>query len=136
MTEYLELFLKILQPSQLYISEKKLAAVQEKIDSNDIESIGILPVKKLDEDLIFTDGHTRAYAAYLEGFSTVLCEIETEELDWEMYEICVKWCKDEGITAIADLRTRVIPHAEYEVLWYQRCATMQKELLEKRASKK
>jgi len=127
-----EFDLLAIQPSQLYISKKKLAAVQEKINPKNINSIGIIPIKKLDDDIIFSDGHTRAFAAYLAGYRTILCEMETEELDWEMYKECVKWCKEERIFSIADFKTRIISHQDYEQLWYKRCEIMQNEIIAKR----
>jgi hypothetical protein len=124
--------LKDIQPSQLYISTKKLAKIQEKIDPNNKESLEIIPVKKLENDIIYSDGHTRAYAAHLLGWQEVRVEWETEELDWEMYEICVDWCKTDGIYTIADLSSRVISHKDYEILWYERCNQLKKQMEEKR----
>lgn len=124
--------LKDIQPSQLYISTKKLAKIQEKIDPNNKESLEIIPVKKLGNDIIYSDGHTRAYAAHLLGWQEVRVEWETEELDWEMYEICVDWCKTDGIYTIADLSSRVISHKNYEILWYERCNQLKKQMEEKR----
>lgn len=131
MSNYFEMNLDLIQPSQLYISEKKLANIQKQFDSNKTNTPGVIPIKMLDNEIIFTDGHTRAFVAYLAGFKTIKVEWETEELDWEMYQICVQWCKDEEIFTIADLVSRVIDHHEYEILWYKRCKTMLQELIEK-----
>lgn len=98
-----------------------------------ITSIEPIPIKKLGDEIIFVDGHTRAYAACVHGFSNIPVYWEYEELDWEAYEICVAWCKEEGIHRIADLKNRVISHREYKKLWYDKCAKMQKELKAKRA---
>lgn len=127
--------LKDIQPSQLYISKKKLAKIQEKLDPNIKDSLEVIPVKKLGNDIIYSDGHTRAYAAHLLGWKEVKVEWETEDLDWEMYDICVDWCKKAGILTIADLETRVIAHKEYEILWYKRCRDMQDELIEQRRNR-
>ena len=56
-------------------------------------------------------------------------------MDWKEYEICVRWCLEEGIYTIADLLDRVISHQDYKKLWYERCAKMQKDLEEKRRTK-
>jgi 16S rRNA (guanine(1405)-N(7))-methyltransferase len=53
---------------------------------------------------------------------------ENEELDWDAYEICVEWCKKEGIRTIADLKNRVVPQKDYETLWHRRCEEMQQSL--------
>ncbi|MBN1330442.1 MAG: hypothetical protein JXA54_13290 [Candidatus Heimdallarchaeota archaeon] len=132
MSNYFEIDLLTIQPSQLYISKKKLKIVQEKILLKNIQSIGIIPIKKLDDNIIFTDGHTRAFAAFLAGFNSIYCEMETEELDWEMYKECIRWCKDDGIFTIADLKDRVVEHEDYEQLWYKRCELMQSEIIAKR----
>ena len=118
-----------IQPSQLYISSEKLSNVMKNFNANSIEPI---PVKKLGDDIIFVDGHTRAFAAYLYGLKEIPVYWEYEELDWEAYKICVEWCKKEGIYTIADLGNRVIPHREYEILWYRRCEEMQRNLEAKR----
>jgi len=118
-----------IQPSQLYISSKKLSEVMKAFNSNSIEPI---PIKRLGDDIIFVDGHTRAFAAFLYGLKEIPVYWEYEELDWEAYKICVEWCKEEGIRTIADLKNRVIPHEEYEILWYRRCEKMQQGLEAKR----
>lgn len=123
--------LKGIQPSQLYISTQKLSNVMQNFPSK-LTSIKPIPIKKLDDQIIFVDGHTRAYAAFLHGFPEIPVYWEDEELDWEAYEICVEWCKEEGIHTIQDLKNRVISHQEYEKLWYERCAKMHKELKARR----
>jgi len=90
-------------------------------------------VARLGEDIIYTDGHTRAYAAFLRGHSEVNVYWDPDELDREMYEICVAWCKEEGIRAIRDLQGRVVSVDEYQTLWIQRCATMHREVRARRA---
>jgi len=83
-----------IQPSQLYISSEKLSEIMKTFDSARSESIEPIPIKKLGNDIVFVDGHTRAFAAFLHGFSKIPVYWETEELDWDAYEICVKWCKE------------------------------------------
>lgn len=120
------------QPSQLYISSEKLSEVMKTFNTNDPESMEPIPVKKLGGDVIFVDGHTRAFAAFLCNFLEVPVYWEDEELDWDAYKICVEWCKKEGIFAIADLKSKVVSQKEYEKLWYERCEKMQKDLETKR----
>jgi len=125
-----------IQPSQLYISKQKLAKVMEKFNPDDLSTLRPIPIKKLGNKIFYTDGHTRAFAAYQAGLAKIPVIWEDEELDWEMYKICIKWCKDEGLYAIADLRNRIIEQEEYEILWYKRCDDLHKELKRKRALKK
>jgi hypothetical protein len=95
-------------------------------------SLEPIPVKKLKDQIVFVDGHTRALAAFIHGLSSVLVYWEHEELDWEAYEICVEWCKKERIRTIGDLKDRVIPHEKYKVFWYDRCEKMQQDLKKRR----
>ncbi|MEM3565977.1 MAG: hypothetical protein QXK18_03785 [Candidatus Bathyarchaeia archaeon] len=87
-----------------------------------------IPIKKLNGDIILVDGHTRDFAAFINGFSEVPVYWEYEELDWDAYKICVEWCMREGIRTIADLKNRVVTQSAYEKLWYERCERMQRDL--------
>jgi len=117
-----------IQPSQLYICSEKLSEVMKTFNMDDPRLMEPIQVKKLGNDIIFVDGHTRAFAAFLCGFSEVPVYWEDEELDWDACKICVEWCKREGIRTIADLRSRVVSHRDYERLWYERCGRMQRDL--------
>ena len=55
-----------LQPTQLYISRDKLAAVQASAHAGSPDFAPI-PVKRLGGRVVCTDGHTRAVAAHLAG---------------------------------------------------------------------
>jgi len=125
-----------IQPSQLYISSGKLDIVTRKFQQSKPVSIKPIPVKKLGDQVVFVDGHTRAFAAFLFGFSEIPVYWEDEELDWDEYEVCVRWCKEEGIHTISDLRNRVVSPEDYEVLWLDRCMRMHQDLeAEKKAQK-
>jgi hypothetical protein len=117
-----------IQPSQLYICSEKLDEVMRAIDPMKPKTIEPIPIKKLGSRIIFVDGHTRAFAAFLRGFPMIPVYWEDEELDWEAYAICVEWCKKEGIRTIADLKDRVVSQKDYEILWYRRCEEMQQDL--------
>ncbi len=124
-----------IQPSQLYISSEKLSRIMKGGDSEPATSLEPVPVKNLDGRVIFTDGHTRALAAHLAGYSEISVYWDLDELDWEEYRICVDWCKEEGISTIADLKDRVIQPEDYERLWLKRCQEMQRKLQENRNGK-
>jgi hypothetical protein len=111
-----------IQPTQLYISRGKLAAVQA---SARLEAV---PVKEMNGRVVFTDGHTRAFAAYLAGRQEIEVYWEDEELDWAAYQVCVDWCLVERIHSIADLTDRVLDPEQYEILWHKRCQHMQENL--------
>jgi hypothetical protein len=87
-----------------------------------------IPVKKLGDKIVLTDDHTIVLAAFLRGVLEVRVYWEEDELDWNAYEICVEWCRKEGVRNIADLKNRVVSPKEYDVLWVNRCKKMQQEL--------
>jgi len=132
MTKTFMMKLDKIQPSQLFISSEKLSEVMKTFDPDKPASMEPIPIKRLGNDIIFVDGHTRAFAAFLHNFSDVLIYWENEELDWDAYEICVEWCRKEGIYTIADLKNRVVSQNDYEILWYKRCEKMQQDLEAKR----
>jgi hypothetical protein len=134
MTKSFMMKLGEIQPSQLFINSEKLSLVMRTFDVNP-RSIESIPVKRIGEQIVFVDGHTRAFAAFRKGMSEVKVYWEEDGLDWVEYEVCVDWCKKEGINTIADLKERVIPSKEYQVLWLDRCEKMQRELEAKRNKK-
>jgi len=121
-----------IQPSQLYISSEKLSAVTSWLDPAQPASIPPVPIKRLGDDIIYTDGHTRAFAAHRCGLTEIPVVWDTDELDWEAYAICVAWCKEEGIHSVADLDGRVVGPEEYEVVWRGRCQAMNEALAARR----
>jgi len=127
--------LSSIQPSQLYISSKKLDSIWKSLEQGKSALVEPIPIKKLGNQVIFVDGHTRALAAFLLGLSAVPVYWEDEELDWEEYEICVEWCKKEGIRTISDLKDRIVSHRDYEVLWLDKCRKMQQDLEARRKTR-
>jgi hypothetical protein len=114
-----------LQSSQLYINADKLAHV---LQLSDPSSLGPVPVKRLGDRIILTDGHTRASAACVRGCSEVRVVWDNDALDGEAYARCVDWCQHTGIRSIADLQDRAVENEQYETLWLDRCRAMQREL--------
>lgn len=135
MPETFTLELTKIQPSQLYINSEKLTAVLERIDQADPKLEEPLPITKLSGKIIFTDGHTRAFALYKLGVKKIPVFWDEDDLDWESYKICIKWCEQEGIYTIADLEDRVVTNKEYEKLWYARCDELHRQLALKRKEK-
>jgi len=66
-----------IQPSQLYISSKKLSKIMKNFQSKQF-SIKPIPVKKLSDRIVFVDGHTRAFATFLQKSSKVAVYWEDE----------------------------------------------------------
>jgi hypothetical protein len=135
MTKIFVMKLSRIQPSQLFVSSERLSYVLRGFDRFKPESLEPVPVKKLGDQIIFTDGHTRALAVFLRGVSEVRVYWEEDELDWEAYKICVGWCREEGIRTIADLEDRVVSAEEFELLWLKRCRKMQQDLEARRNQK-
>ena len=119
-----ELPINSLQPSQLFISDGKLRLVWEWFDSSDKQNFDPIPIKLLDDNLLITDGHTRAVAAHLAGWDTISVYWDNSDLDMRAYAIDVQWCKKEAIQNPSDLTNRIVSHKEYERLWRKRCMEM------------
>lgn len=117
-----------IQPSQLYINSERLSEVIMALDRLKPDLIKPIPVKKLGDKIVLTDDHTIVLAAFLRGVLEVRVYWEEDELDWNAYEVCVEWCRKEGVRNIADLKNRVVSPKEYDVLWVNRCKKMQQEL--------
>ena len=120
--------LRDLQPSQLYVSEVKLRAVLAAWADRDPGKLEPVPVKHYGDRLVLTDGHTRALAAHREGLDVLAVVTDTDDLDDEAYEICIRWCLDEGIRSVADLDDRVVDEETYGRLWLDRCRKMHRDL--------
>lgn len=118
-----------LQPSQLMISAAKL----ERVGASLLE-LEPLPVRRLAGRLVLTDGHTRALAAHREGREEIAVFWDEDDLDWELYEICVGWCLAEGVHCISDLADRIVPHEDHRRLWIDRCRAEAARLEEERAA--
>ncbi len=117
-----------IQPSQLYISTRKLTQVRAWWEPPRLVTLTPVPIKRLNGRVIYTDGHTRAFAAYQRGFTEIPIVWDKDELDWEAYQICVEWCMKAGIYTVMDLQNRVIPPEAYEYLWIERCRAMHDQL--------
>lgn len=110
------------QPSQLYVDADRLRGVLEwfDFDAPDYEPI---PVIDLDDELVLSDGHTRAVVAYLSGADTleVVPDPDREALDLDLYGDCVTWCNEASVTRAADLVDRVVSRETFLEEWVARC---------------
>lgn len=131
-----ELKLIDLQPSQFYISEKKLHDVEAWLDPKNLAGFEPIPVKILDGMPVMTDGHTRAAAALRAGLTVAPLAADEDDLDWDMYRACVKSCKERNIFSPADLLQRIIPENEYQEKWDRWCDRMQAEVRRSRITVK
>ena len=70
----MEVNIKDLHPSQLYLSEKKLQDIQMLYQSVEIINVAPISVLAFGDCLLITDGHHRAYQAFLVGRDTISAE--------------------------------------------------------------
>lgn len=118
-----------LHPTQLYLSSAKLAAVANWFDF-DAPAYDPLPAFEYEGEWYLSDGHTRAFAAWLAGESRIRVERDTEvreAYDFGVYRTCIEWCADAGVESIPDLRGRVVEPATYEEVWIDRCRALTTE---------
>ncbi len=121
MNEPFFMLISEIQPSQLYINRAKLDVLRELDDTLKDHLYEPIPIKRLDGQVIYSDGHTRALAVFLNGGEEVKVIQDSDELDWDAYRICVNWCIENGIRTVKDLRERLLEPADYERLWIKRC---------------
>lgn len=134
MENTIHLRLTELQPSQFYVSEKKLAEINNWFRPEELSGFAPIPVRLLDGLPVMTDGHTRAVAALLAGLDEVPLVWDEDELDWEMYRNCVAECRRRGVNSPADLLGRVISEAEYAEKWDRWCDEMHAEVVNGRVT--
>ncbi|MFB6152531.1 MAG: histone acetyltransferase [Haloarculaceae archaeon] len=112
-----------LRSSQLYLNAEKLSSVLGRFGPE--TEFGPLPVYEFDGDLYLTDGHTRAFVAYLTGADRVTVSYDeglTEEYDTALYRECLQWCDEAGVERVPDFEGRVLSPETYEREWIDRCS--------------
>ncbi len=115
------------QPSQLHLNGRKLALATEWFDFDE-PNYDSVPVVELDGELVLTDGHTRAFLASLAGADEFRVRRDEDDLPLAVYRECVGWCKDAGITRIADLHGRALNVDTFVETWVDRCQAVGDEL--------
>ena len=109
-----------LHPTQLYLSEKKLQAIQMLDQSVDIINVDPISVLAFGDRFLITDGHHRAYLALLAGRDTISAEFDRDGGD-ELYALYAQACEERKISSVFDLKHRILPQDEYEAKWYNWC---------------
>ena len=122
MVEEKEVEVKItdLHPTQLYLSEKKLQAIQMLDQSADIINVDPISVLAFGNRFLITDGHHRAYQALLAGRDTISAEWDRDGGD-ELYHLYAQACEERKIYSVLDLKNHILPQDEYEAKWYNWC---------------
>lgn len=117
-----------IQPSQFYLSAGKIEQIKTWFSPTDLSNFVPIPIKELNGHIIFTDGHTRAFVAYKAGLKRIPFYWDEEDLDWEMYQICVDACRKRNIASVADFQSRILPVSDYKRDWIGWCEVMQEVL--------
>ena len=112
--------IKNLHPTQLYLSEKKLKAIQNLYQSAETFNINPISVLAFGDYLLITDGHHRAYQALLLGQDTISAEFDRDGGD-ELYHLYAQACEKRKIYSVQDLKDHILPQDEYEAKWYNWC---------------
>ena len=112
--------IKNLQPTQLYLSEKKLKAIQNLYQSAETFNINPISVLAFGDCFLITDGHHRAYQALLLGQDTISAEWDRDGGD-ELYHLYAQACEKRKIYSVLDLKNHILPQDEYEAKWYNWC---------------
>ena len=112
--------IKVLHPTQLYLSEKKLQDIQMICQSAEIINMDPISVLAFGDRLLITDGHHRAYQALLAGQNTISAEWDKDGGD-ELYHLYAQACEERKIYSVLDLKNRILAQDEYEAKWYNWC---------------
>ena len=116
----MEVKIKDLHPTQLYLSEKKLQDIQMLYQSVEKPNINPISVLAFGDYLLITDGHHRAYQALLLGQDTISAEWDKDGSD-EIYALYAQVCEERKIYSILDFKNRILDQDEYEAKWYNWC---------------
>ena len=116
----MEVKIKDLHPTQLYLSEKKLQDIQMLYHSVERPNINPISVLAFGDGLLITDGHHRAYQALLAGRNTISAEFDRDGCD-ELYHLYAQACEKRKIYSVLDLKNHILPQNEYEARWYNWC---------------
>ena len=116
----MEVKIKDLHPTQLYLSEKKLQDIQMLYQLVEKPSINPISVLAFGDRLLITDGHHRVYQALLAGQNTISAEWDRDGGD-ELYHLYAQVCEERKIYSILDLKNRILAQDEYEAKWYNWC---------------
>ena len=116
----MEVNIKDLHPTQLYLSEKKLQDIQMLYQSAEIINMDPISILAFGDRLLITDGHHRAYQALLAGQNTISAEWDKDGGD-ELYHLYAQVCEERNIYSLLHLKNHILAQDEYEAKWYNWC---------------
>lgn len=112
--------IKALHPTQLYLSEKKLAGIQTLYQSVELNNVAPISILAFGDCLLITDGEHRAYQSLLAGRDTISAEFDRDGGD-ELYHLYAQACEERKIYSVLDLKNHILAQGEYEAKWYNWC---------------
>lgn len=113
--------------SQIYLNENKIKAIEKWFDPDDMSIFEPLPVRNFGNGrYTLTDGHSRAYVAYLNGLTYLPIVYDNDdmvagEIGQKLYGADIEWCNRFHIENISHLESRILTSEEYQRLWIGRC---------------
>ena len=113
--------------SQIYLNENKIKAIEKWFNLNDMSIFKPLTVHDYENGkYTLTDGHSRAYVAYMNGLTFVPIVYDNDDmvagkLGKILYCADIEWCGRFHIENISHLESRIITNEEYQRLWIRRC---------------
>lgn len=116
---FLDLFQ--IRPSQLFLDQLKIDRLQGQFDPLNVRDNMPLPIQKIGGDVFFTDGHTRAYLYDRSRISLIPVYWDETEIDTALYQTCLRWCREEKVMFISDLKDRILSHQHFVEQWIRRC---------------
>ena len=112
-----------IRPSQCYLNAEKVATVAERVKGETFDPEP-LPVYAFEGGHYLTDGHTRAFVAYLTGRERLPVTYDVNldsEASLAVYRECIEWCRREGVERVSDLTGRVVGPETYQAEWIEAC---------------
>lgn len=110
-----------IRPSQLYLDQDKIDRLKGVFDPLNVRFNAPLPIKKNGGEAFLTDGHTRAFLYSEAKISVIPVYWDTDDLDMDLYQTCLNWCRHERVMFIDDLKERILPHDQFLQKWMDRC---------------
>ena len=113
--------------SQIYLNETKLRTIKKWFNPDDMSVFEPLPVRNFGNGrYTLTDGHSRAYVAYLNGLTHLPIVYDNDdvvagEIGQKLYCADIEWCNRFHIGNISHLESRILTNKEYQRLWIGRC---------------
>lgn len=113
--------------SQIYLNEDKIKAIEKWFNPGNMDIFEPLTVHDYGNGkYTLTDGHSRAYVAYINGLTYIPIvydndEIVAGEIGQKLYRANIEWCNRFSIHNISHLKHRIISNEDYQRLWIERC---------------